>query len=45
MLPVLEFVFQSFWTWLGSLLLLGSIGMSIGIGVQAFKEDIKEKSK
>lgn len=32
MLPVLQFVFASFWHWLGTLILLGVLGQSIGAG-------------
>jgi hypothetical protein len=35
MLEILKFIFSSFWIWLGTLILITSSGISIGVAVNS----------
>jgi len=36
MIEVLEFVFQSFWTWVGTLALIWTIAVGVAVMIRAF---------
>lgn len=35
MLEVLQFIFSSFWIWLGTLILIGALGLSVAVCLAA----------
>jgi len=39
MMEVLRFIFSSFWIWAGTVILVGTIGYSIGLTVEAFRRN------
>jgi hypothetical protein len=44
MLEVLEFIFRSFWTWLGTVILVGTIAEGLGGFIRITVKKRKEQS-
>lgn len=43
MLEILEFIFQNFWTWLGTVILLCAVGMALS-GLRLFTINFRKES-
>ena len=43
MLEVLQFVFSSFWVWLGSILMLGVVTQGLGAAVAAILSAVRHR--
>lgn len=44
MLEILEFIFQNFWTWAGTLVLIAVLGFSLS-GIRLFTINIRRENK
>ncbi len=43
MLQILEFIFSSFWTWSGTVVLVAVFGQGIGLSIWALRAPLRSK--